>query len=89
MSSVNPLARAQPSSRDDPSQALRTQCEFYFGDTNLAKDGFLRQKIEESKDGFVLISVLLTFNRLRSITEDSTVVAKALQASEEAPPSLP
>jgi len=61
---------------------VRTQCEFYFGDTNLAKDGFLRRKIEESEDGFVQISVLLTFNRLRAITGNATVVAKALRGSD-------
>ena len=30
--------------------------EFYFGDSNLGKDRFLRRKIEDSEDGFLLTS---------------------------------
>lgn len=55
------------------------QIEYYFGECNLNRDKFLRGKIDENEDGWVAISVLLTFNRLKAITEDPKVIADALE----------
>jgi lupus La protein len=55
------------------------QIEYYFGECNLNRDKFLRGKINDDKDGWVPISVLLTFNRLKALTEDVKVIAEAVE----------
>ncbi|XP_037271670.2 lupus La protein [Rhipicephalus microplus] len=57
-----------------------TQVEYYFGDFNLPRDKFLQGKLKED-DGWVTIETLLTFNRLKSLTTESDVVATALRKS--------
>lgn len=60
-------ARAAEAARDVPREAQQL-LEFYFGDSNLLKDRFLRQKIEESEGGWVPLAVMATFNKLRALT---------------------
>lgn len=55
------------------------QIEYYFGECNLNRDKFLRGKINDNPDGWVPISVLLTFNRLKALSEDSKVIAESLE----------
>ncbi|KAM3282294.1 la protein 1 isoform X1 [Capsicum chacoense] len=69
------------------------QVEFYFSDSNLPKDGFLRKTVEESEDGLVSLALICSFSRMRSHLDlgvakpeeisDDTVksVAEALKAS--------
>ncbi|KAG5676154.1 hypothetical protein PVAND_006003 [Polypedilum vanderplanki] len=57
------------------------QIEYYFGESNLRRDKFLNSKIAEDKDGWVPISVLLTFNRLKALTEDANVIAESVDKS--------
>lgn len=67
----------------DPAalEKLRKQVEFYFSDVNISKDVFLRQKIAEDGEGFVPLSVLLSFNRVNSITKEVPVLAEAMRPS--------
>ena len=44
---------------------LRDQLNFYFGDSNLRQDKFLREKLKESSQ--VPLSLFLGFNRIKSI----------------------
>ncbi|XP_028839144.1 la-related protein 7 [Denticeps clupeoides] len=60
---------------------VQKQVEFWFGDVNLHKDRFLGQLIEESRDGYVEISVLTTFNRMKKLTTDVKLIARALKNS--------
>ncbi|XP_070504352.1 la protein homolog [Chironomus tepperi] len=75
------------SSQETPKNATKLegdiirQIEYYFGECNLNRDKFLRGKINDDKDGWVPISVLLTFNRLKAITEDAKLIAEALEKS--------
>jgi hypothetical protein len=46
---------------------------------NLCKDIFLRSKMDAQ--GFIPISVIANFNRVRMLTEDGTVILDALQKS--------
>lgn len=77
------------SSQEDSSQADLTkleqdiirQIEYYFSENNLRRDKFLISKVGEAGDGWVDISVLLTFNRLKTITEDAKAIADALDKS--------
>lgn len=56
------------------------QIEYYFSENNLRRDKFLIQKVGEA-DGWVDINVLLTFNRLKAITEDAEKIADAVVKS--------
>lgn len=62
--------------------AIKKQIEFYFSDSNFRKDLFLRTAAEKDADGFVPISILLTFNRLKALSTDPAVIASALEGSE-------
>ncbi|XP_033097114.1 la-related protein 7-like [Anneissia japonica] len=60
---------------------IHEQLKFYFSDANLRKDRFLKQKTESNKDGYVAISVLLSFNKLKELTTDAEMVARAVKKS--------
>ncbi|XP_076000019.1 la-related protein 7 isoform X2 [Genypterus blacodes] len=60
---------------------VKKQVEFWFGDVNLHKDRFLKTLIDESGDGYVDISVLTSFNRMKKLTTDSKLIARALKNS--------
>ena len=60
---------------------IQTQIEFYFGDANLRRDRYLRTRIEGNEQGFVKITDLLTFNRLKALTKDPQAVANAVKKS--------
>lgn len=64
----------------DYSKILR-QVEFYFSDQSLRKDKFMNEKIAENVEGAVSLDVLLTFNRLKTLTTDKSVVIEALKPS--------
>lgn len=61
-------------------QQIIRQIEYYFGDHNLQRDKFMQEKTGEN-EGWVDISVLLTFNRLKKITEDAAAIADAIAKS--------
>eukprot|EP01104_Vermistella_antarctica_P001211 TRINITY_DN11270_c0_g1_i1.p1 TRINITY_DN11270_c0_g1~~TRINITY_DN11270_c0_g1_i1.p1 ORF type:complete len:389 (-),score=151.57 TRINITY_DN11270_c0_g1_i1:78-1244(-) len=67
---------------DNVNEKIKTQVEFYFGDSNLRRDNFLSTKIAEGENGFVAITVLTTFNRLKVLSEDIPTIASALKDSE-------
>eukprot|EP00927_Polykrikos_kofoidii_P070777 TRINITY_DN67162_c0_g1_i1.p1 TRINITY_DN67162_c0_g1~~TRINITY_DN67162_c0_g1_i1.p1 ORF type:complete len:642 (-),score=109.64 TRINITY_DN67162_c0_g1_i1:81-2006(-) len=64
------------------AEKVREQVEFYFGDANLRTDKFMRRKIAEDDGGFVDLSVLLKFNRLKALKcKCIPQLAQALQTS--------
>ncbi|XP_050419012.1 lupus La protein homolog isoform X1 [Patella vulgata] len=75
------MAETNGSGLTDQEKKIIYQMEYYFGDINLAKDKFLQEKIKED-DGYVTFEVLLTFNKLKSITEDVEVIVAAIKKSE-------
>ncbi|KAM0682869.1 hypothetical protein MDAP_002105 [Mitosporidium daphniae] len=48
------------------SHKILNQIEFYFGDLNLSKDKFLLTKISETAEGWVPISVIADFGRIKA-----------------------
>lgn len=58
------------------------QIEYYFSDANLRRDKFLMGKIAEDEEGWVTISVLLTFKRLQQLSDDAKVIADAVEKSK-------
>lgn len=61
---------------------VQKQLEFYFSDSNLPRDRFLRSKVEENEDGYVDISVILTFNRIKQLGATVSSVAAAVEPSK-------
>ncbi|KAH0615931.1 hypothetical protein JD844_026583 [Phrynosoma platyrhinos] len=60
---------------------IAKQVDFWFGDVNLHKDRFLREQIEKSRDGYVDISLLVSFNKMKKLTTDSKLIARAVKSS--------
>jgi hypothetical protein len=50
-----------------PKKQPKKQIEFYFSDSNLPKDKFLRAQAEAHPDGLVDLSLLLSFSRMRTL----------------------
>lgn len=59
------------------------QVEYYFGDANLHRDKFLNEQIGKDENGWVPLTVLLTFKRLAALSSDADVIVDALSKSEE------
>lgn len=64
-------------------RAIIRQVEYYFGDANLNRDKFLREQIGKNEEGWVPLSVLITFKRLASLSTDFEEILAALNKSEE------
>lgn len=73
------------SNRTEPASELETkiieQIEYYFGDINLARDKFLQEEIQKTEEGWVELSTMLKFVRLKKLTEDAKVIVDALKKS--------
>ncbi|XP_014666201.1 PREDICTED: la-related protein 7-like [Priapulus caudatus] len=61
---------------------IRQQMEFYFSDSNLAKDRFMKEQLNNAEDGYIDLSIFTRFNKIRSMTVDLTVLAESLQSSD-------
>ncbi|XP_030383714.1 la protein homolog [Scaptodrosophila lebanonensis] len=64
-------------------RAIIRQVEYYFGDANLNRDKFLREQISKNEDGWVPLTVLVTFKRLAALTTDFEEIINALVKSDE------
>jgi lupus La protein len=58
------------------------QMEYYFGDANLMRDKFLLEQIGKD-DGWVSLTVLLTFKRLANLSTDPKFIVAALEKANE------
>jgi len=65
----------------DLENKVRAQIEFYFSDSNFPRDKFLREQAAQNEEGYVPLQVLLTFPRLKVLTEDLNVIKAALRDS--------
>jgi len=67
----------------DLEKRIIRQVEHYFGDYNLPKDKWMLEKMEECDDGWFDMETMMTFKRLRSLTQDPSVVLTALAKSPQ------
>ncbi|XP_022131859.1 la protein 1 [Momordica charantia] len=77
----------------ETAKKVLRQVEFYFSDSNLPRDGFLKTTVNESPDGMVNLSLICSFTRMRNhlklgdvgpddISEDTVkAVAETLRSS--------
>lgn len=47
------------------AKACQELLEFYFGDSNLRADKFLKKEIDKSKGGWVPLTILARFQKVR------------------------
>ncbi|XP_062097085.1 la protein 1 [Humulus lupulus] len=57
---------AMASLDEETSKKVLRQVEFYFGDSNLPRDNFLKKTISESEDGMVNLALICSFTRMRT-----------------------
>ncbi|KAK8550468.1 hypothetical protein V6N13_118985 [Hibiscus sabdariffa] len=57
---------ATPSLSEDTAKAVLRQVEFYFSDSNIPRDHFLRKKISENDDGMVCLALICSFSKMRN-----------------------
>ncbi|KAL2346905.1 hypothetical protein Fmac_000905 [Flemingia macrophylla] len=50
---------------EETTKKVIRQVEFYFSDSNLLTDGFMRKSITESEDGMISLVLICSFNRMR------------------------
>ncbi|XP_018425392.1 PREDICTED: la-related protein 7 [Nanorana parkeri] len=60
---------------------IAKQVDFWFGDVNLHKDRFLCEQIQKSRDGFIDLSLLASFNKMKKLTTDAKLIARAVKNS--------
>lgn len=60
-------------------EILKRQIEYYFSDENLAKDVYLRRKMDP--EGYVSLNVIAAFRRVKNMTEDSKLILAAIKQS--------
>ncbi|KAL2525531.1 La protein 1 [Abeliophyllum distichum] len=56
---------AKPSLDEETAKKVIRQVEFYFSDSNLPRDKFLKNTISESDDGMVSLALICSFSRMR------------------------
>merc|ERR1712071_580450 len=61
--------------------AIRNQMEFYFSNANLSKDRFMQNAIKEGSE--VKLEIFLSFNKIRTLSEDLKEIVKALKFSSK------
>ncbi|CAN7091534.1 unnamed protein product [Brassica rapa subsp. narinosa] len=57
------------------------QVEYYFSDENLPTDKFLLNAMKKNKKGFVPISTIATFHKMKKLTRDHALIVSALKES--------
>ena len=77
---VTNLSETTLSSDPKLYQNIIRQIEYYFGDVNMMRDKFLKGEITKDQ-GWIPLSVLITFKRLKSLTTDFKTIVNALKTS--------
>jgi len=57
------------------------QVEFYFSDSNLPRDKFLKGLVDKDPEGWVEIATISSFARMKSLSTDNEVVVNAIKSS--------
>ncbi|XP_021854634.1 la-related protein 6A isoform X1 [Spinacia oleracea] len=71
------------SSDSDLRAKIAKQVEYYFSDENLPSDKFLLKQVKKDKEGFVSISLIGSFRKMKKLTKDSSSIVDALKESRQ------
>lgn len=72
------IKREPTSDSDELSEKITKQLDYYFSDVNIIKDKYLQEKLKEN-NGWVKLSDLLTFVKLKELTKSDKRVVQALK----------
>ena len=78
----NVVQVSAPQVSDEVKSKIKKQIEFYFGDSNFINDNFLKTKSSEHELGFIPISVITTFKRVQSLSDNIEVIADSVANSD-------
>jgi hypothetical protein len=77
-----PAQTHQPQSR---AKEICEQVEFYLSDRNLAKDAFMQAQLRKDKDGWIDLTVLTTFKRMKTMGAiDTLEIAEVIRTHSRA-----
>ncbi|XP_066336853.1 la-related protein 6B-like isoform X4 [Miscanthus floridulus] len=68
---------------DDPVPKIRKQVEYYFSDINLATTEHLMRFISKDPEGYVPISVVAGFKKIKALVHSNSMLASALRTSSK------
>ncbi|KAL8103460.1 hypothetical protein AgCh_027879 [Apium graveolens] len=68
---------------DDLRHKIIKQVEYYFSDENLKTDTYLMNYVTKDKDGYVPISVIACFRKLKKLAPDRSLIVAALKDSSQ------
>jgi La-related protein 7 len=77
----NPVETDVVVPNDELKQKIIRQVEYYFSDENLPGDKFLLTAMKKNKKGFVPISTIATFHKMKKLTRDLALIVSALKES--------
>eukprot|EP01060_Flectonema_neradi_P013940 TRINITY_DN2065_c1_g1_i1.p1 TRINITY_DN2065_c1_g1~~TRINITY_DN2065_c1_g1_i1.p1 ORF type:complete len:337 (+),score=105.66 TRINITY_DN2065_c1_g1_i1:46-1056(+) len=66
---------------DEQKAAMQKQICYYFSDSNIMGDKFLLGKVKDNAEGWVDLSVLATFNKIKQITAEVAEIAACLEGA--------
>ncbi|GMI77748.1 La related protein 6a [Hibiscus trionum] len=66
---------------DDLKNKIIKQVEYYFSDENLQTDKYMMSLIKKNKEGFVSISMIASFRRMKRLTRSHPSIVAALKES--------
>ncbi|CAI5444872.1 unnamed protein product [Caenorhabditis angaria] len=75
----HPPMPPRPVTDETLKEYVKNQIEYYFSEDNLQKDYYLRRKM--SVEGYLPLALVSSFPRVRSLTEDLTLIIEALRNS--------
>ncbi|EGC40246.1 hypothetical protein DICPUDRAFT_52105 [Dictyostelium purpureum] len=65
----------------ETSNQILKQVEYYFSDSNLLRDKFLKEELAKNVDGYVSIEIIASFNRMKAISTDLEFITESLKKS--------
>ncbi|PKA54733.1 hypothetical protein AXF42_Ash000568 [Apostasia shenzhenica] len=79
----DPAPPARDCLSEEVVQKITKQVEYYFSDANLATTEHLMRFITKDPDGFVPISVVASFKKIKALVHNNILLANALRTSSK------
>ncbi|XP_010908488.2 LOW QUALITY PROTEIN: la-related protein 6B [Elaeis guineensis] len=80
---VDPFLPGWEGLPEEVIQKITKQVEYYFSDLNLATTEHLMRFISRDPEGFVPISVIASFKKIKALVHNNSLLAAALQTSSK------
>ncbi|KAJ0977045.1 hypothetical protein J5N97_012519 [Dioscorea zingiberensis] len=83
LADLDPPPSARDGLSDEVIQKITKQVEYYFSDANLATTEHLMRFISKDPDGFVPMSVIASFKKIKALVHNNSLLADALRKSSK------